>query len=128
MAYKLVAVGGRPVLKLSTSKATWPGPKQVWRRIDPDGTFEDTIGLSDEPAPDRAPALLINVMHEGARLESEQLVRARDRARGGLMALPLEYRILDSPAPPPITFSPRLRATRDAIIANLASGAVREAR
>ena len=30
--YKLVAFDGRPVLKLSTGKATLPGAKQVWRR------------------------------------------------------------------------------------------------
>jgi nicotinate phosphoribosyltransferase len=119
MAYKLVAVGGRPVLKLSTGKATWPSPKQVWRRINPGGRFEDTVGLSDDPAPGGATALLIDVMREGTRLGPEQLVHAREQTQRGLAMLPAEYRVLDSPAPPPVTFSARLQATRDAITANL---------
>ena len=32
MAYKLVELDGRPVLKLSAGRATLPGRKQVWRR------------------------------------------------------------------------------------------------
>jgi nicotinate phosphoribosyltransferase len=119
MAYKLVAVGGRPVLKLSPSKATWPGPKQAWRCSRPDGRFEDTIGLTDEPVPDHGAALLIDVMRDGTRLGADHLLQARERAHRGLLALPAEYRVLDSPAPPPVTFSARLRATRDEITANL---------
>jgi nicotinate phosphoribosyltransferase len=128
MAYKLVAVDGRPVLKLSTSKATWPGPKQVCRRIYAGATFEDTIELIDEPASDHGAALLVEVMRDGTRLGADHLLQARERARLGLSALPAEYRVLESPAPPPVRFSARLRATRDAIIANLAPGAVHEAR
>src|SRR5207249_2935011 len=50
--YKLVSFGDRPVLKLSAGKSTAPGPKQVFRRIDPDlGGFEDMIGLRGEGTP-----------------------------------------------------------------------------
>ena len=45
--YKIVAFDGRPVLKLSTSKSTLPGSKQVWRRRT-DGTFAgDVVALAD---------------------------------------------------------------------------------
>jgi nicotinate phosphoribosyltransferase len=55
-AYKPVAVGDRPVLKLSPGKATVPGPKQVFR--DPGGDSGDMVGLRDEPPPgDRRPLL-----------------------------------------------------------------------
>ena len=51
LVYKLVDFDGRPVLKLSADKATLPGPKQVWRRLE-DGRFAgDVIGLADEEPP-----------------------------------------------------------------------------
>ena len=43
-AYKLVAYAGRPVMKLSQGKATWPGAKQVYR-----GPGGDVLALRDEP-------------------------------------------------------------------------------
>src|SRR5207244_3501271 len=46
--YKLVAVGGRPMAKRSTGKATLPGAKQVWRRP---GFGGDVLGLWGEPGP-----------------------------------------------------------------------------
>jgi nicotinate phosphoribosyltransferase len=39
MAYKLVRYGERDVYKLSPGKATYPGPKQVLRMIDPSGQY-----------------------------------------------------------------------------------------
>ena len=50
-AYKLVAFDGRPVLKLSAGKATLPGAKQVWRRLDGDRFAGDVVALRDEPGP-----------------------------------------------------------------------------
>jgi len=40
-AYKLVAYAGRPVMKLSQGKATWPGAKQIHR-----GPAGDVLPLS----------------------------------------------------------------------------------
>src|SRR5205814_9412642 len=37
IAYKLIEYGARPVLKLSTGKASWPGKKQVFRMRDERG-------------------------------------------------------------------------------------------
>ena len=46
------------MLKLSTDKATLPGPKQVWRRLE-DGRFAgDLVTLADEEAPPDAVPLL----------------------------------------------------------------------
>jgi nicotinate phosphoribosyltransferase len=65
MAYKLVQYDGRPVMKLSTGKATLVGQKQVWRRT-VDGTYaEDILALRHEPVlPDAVP-LLQGVMRTG---------------------------------------------------------------
>jgi len=45
-AYQLVAYQGRPVMKLSAGKVTWPGAKQVHR-----GPAGDRLALRDEPRP-----------------------------------------------------------------------------
>jgi len=45
LVYKLQEYAGRPRRKRSEGKATWPGRKQVYRRLTTDGTFaEDYLG------------------------------------------------------------------------------------
>jgi nicotinate phosphoribosyltransferase len=120
IAYKLVAYDGRPVLKLSAGKATWPGAKQVWRSRAPDGAIEDCIGLADEPAPPGAEALLTPVMRDGRRLRAESLAEARARAQQAVAALPAAYRALQAPATATVRFSERLVRLRDRVAADVA--------
>jgi nicotinate phosphoribosyltransferase len=119
MAYKLVAYAGRPVLKLSPGKATLPGGKQVWRNAAQHGTFEDLVGLADEPGPASARPLLVEAMRNGQRLYNASLVEARGRAKSELTALPANYRVLVTLSAPPVQFSPRLRQVRGALTAEL---------
>jgi nicotinate phosphoribosyltransferase len=113
MAYKLVAYEGRPVMKLSTGKATWPGPKQVWRTTRPDGTIEDRVARADEPGPAGATPLLTDAMTDGRRLVREPLTDPRERARRALADLPAAARRLTAPEVPPVRFSAPLRQLRD---------------
>jgi nicotinate phosphoribosyltransferase len=95
IAYKLVSYDGRPVLKLSTGKATWPGPKQVWR--DQIATA-DQLALADEaaPAPGLEP-LLTEVMDGGRRLRPPPaLGEIRERSLRALARLPDHLRSLDA--------------------------------
>ncbi|PWB74701.1 MAG: nicotinate phosphoribosyltransferase [Holophagae bacterium] len=89
LVYKLAQLGGRPLLKLSTDKATLPGVKQVWRTIDGHGRFAgDVISLADEGL-DGVP-LLAPRMRRGKRVAeaAEELVFIRRRAADQLAALP----------------------------------------
>jgi nicotinate phosphoribosyltransferase len=89
VVYKLVEFDGRPVLKLSTGKATLPGAKQVWRRSE-DGLFAgDVVTLVDEDGPAGAEPLL-----EPA--SPSTLAAARERAAAQLAALPARHRRLDA--------------------------------
>jgi nicotinate phosphoribosyltransferase len=107
-AYKLVAFGDRPVLKLSPGKATLPGPKQVWRRV-PIGS--DLLATRDEPAPVGHEPLLVPVMRAGARTgPPDALDAARARLERDLVGLPATARDLHAPVPPAVRLSPRLRA------------------
>lgn len=75
-------------LKLSNSKVSYPGSKQVWRRLGPDGKFlSDLLELVETSSADEA--LLIEVMHNGQRcLPQESLVDIQTRTLSQLEALP----------------------------------------
>jgi nicotinate phosphoribosyltransferase len=90
--YKLVAYDGEPVAKLSTAKATLPGPKQVWRHRDMAG---DLIGLADEDGPPGGEPLLVPALRDGRRMVDTSLDASRARFASELDALPLSLRSLD---------------------------------
>jgi nicotinate phosphoribosyltransferase len=103
--YKLVEYDGHRVAKLSTAKATLPGPKQVWRRP---GFQGDVIGLREEAAPEGAEPLLEPVMGGGQRRAGEELPEARERFASELEVLPDSLRSLD-PANYPVEHTAALR-------------------
>ena len=107
-AYKLVAYGDRPVLKLSPGKATLPGPKQVWRTTP--AITEDLLATRDEPGPHGHEPLLVPVMRGGARTAAPStLGAARSRLACDLAALPHDAVDLRDPVPPPVRISPHLQ-------------------
>ncbi|MGZ5199178.1 MAG: nicotinate phosphoribosyltransferase [Telluria sp.] len=109
-AYKLVEYAGQPTLKLSPGKATWPGAKQVFRRVGPRGQMEaDCIGLCGEQ--DCGVPLLVPVMRNGRRLDGlPALETSRLLVREQLAALPAELRSLDAAAAFPVQVSAKLQA------------------
>ncbi|AKU90174.1 nicotinate phosphoribosyltransferase [Vulgatibacter incomptus] len=92
--YKLVSIEreGRmePATKLSEAKIAWPGAKQVYRHRGREGELAfDELGLADEPAPEGAESLLVQVMRGGQRMgEGEPLSASRARAVASVAALP----------------------------------------
>ncbi len=91
--YKLTEYDGRPVLKLSTAKATAPGRKQVWR-----SEGGDLIGLREEAAPRGAEPLLEPVMQGGRRVApSPALEASRARFEHDLRTVPAKARRLSHP-------------------------------
>ncbi|MCU0524341.1 MAG: nicotinate phosphoribosyltransferase [Elainella sp. Prado103] len=109
--YKLVEIDGIPVMKASSQKVTYPGRKQIFRRLDPQTrTWHDRLGLADEPAaPDEQP-LLQCVLKQGQRLAPpESLATIAARTRSGVTALPLELRQIEQPAPAPVELSSALQ-------------------
>jgi nicotinate phosphoribosyltransferase len=116
--YKLQEYAGRPRRKRSTGKATWPGRKQVWRRVDGGGRMSgDIIGLAEELHPG-AP-LVREVMRGGRRIGlPTPLADARRNCAAQLAQLPPALRVIDTDraaAPYPVEISPRVRALADEI-------------
>src|SRR3989475_6435956 len=88
-AYKLAEYGGRPRLKLSESKSTLPGRKQVFREKSSGKAIRDVIGLREEKLAGQP--LLAQVMSKGWRIPpQEPLENSRNRCRAELEALPVE--------------------------------------
>ncbi|MEV5508211.1 nicotinate phosphoribosyltransferase [Streptomyces orinoci] len=111
-AYKLVEYDGRPVMKLSSAKATAPGRKQVFRR--PGCT--DVIGLAVERPPAGSVPLLKTVMTDGRRTaERAPLGTARQRLLADLAELPPESRRIEAPTAPRAGLSARLTALAERV-------------
>lgn len=107
--YKLVEYAGVPRRKRSEGKATWPGCKQVFRRLGADGRIDaDCIALDGEYQD--GIALLAPVMLDGARLALPTLDASRDYAARQLTTLPTRTRALTAAAPVAVGISPALAA------------------
>jgi nicotinate phosphoribosyltransferase len=103
--YKLVEIERRgvrvPVMKRSPGKETYPGRKQVWRRLEDGIAFEDVIDLDDgEPHESSGRPLLTQVIRGGQReTRSETLAELRERSGRAVAELPASVRRLRDPAP-----------------------------
>lgn len=117
--YKLVEVGGRPVRKKSTGKATWPGAKQVFRRAD---HLHDVLALAHETPPPGHSPLLDVVMDGGVRTDAGRadLADARERFMTDWALLPETARDLRSPVPTAVEPSGALLESTARIDAELA--------
>jgi len=125
-------------IKLSRDKATYPGPKQVWRLRDGGGRYiRDIIALADEPHKRTGSwhPLLEEVMRDGRTIPDHdqnevahdlssnhkrtarfgRLNKARDRARDQLGRLPADLLALDSRSKYRVDVSERLNQEREMV-------------
>jgi len=111
-AYKLVAYDDRPVAKLSTGKATLPGPKQVFRGP----AMHDLIGLRDEPRPAGTGPLLERVMRGGMRIApADTAALTRSRIEADLNQLSEGAKALINPTAPVAEITLALRSLTDEV-------------
>jgi nicotinate phosphoribosyltransferase len=108
-AYKLVEYAGKPRLKRSEGKATWPGAKQVYRRCEEDRIVADRIALENEPSTG-GEALVECMIRSGRRVvPDEPLAQIRARATDSLAKLPAGLRSLAPAVAYPVEISATLR-------------------
>ena len=98
------------MMKLSEGKQTLPGPKQVFRRRNGDGSYRgDVVGRDDEPALTGAVPLLAEAMPKGRRRDRQSSLHGlRTRFAADFAALPESCKALREPAPLPLNISPAL--------------------
>ncbi|HYM04470.1 MAG TPA: nicotinate phosphoribosyltransferase [Stellaceae bacterium] len=94
-AYKIQEYDGIARRKLSSGKANWPGPKQVWRRYDAEGKLAGDLVASPVGRHDGV-ALLVPVMRRGRRVApSPPIAEVRRNAATALQQLPPALVALD---------------------------------
>jgi nicotinate phosphoribosyltransferase len=108
-AYKLQEYAGRPCRKRSEGKATWPGPKQVYRQYTSNGRFDYDV-VTTVQAPGAGDPLLHSVMTGGRRLApAQKLTELRQRAATQLALLPYSLRRLEGDHPYDVRISQPLQ-------------------
>jgi nicotinate phosphoribosyltransferase len=96
--YKLVEVDGIPVLKESSSKATYPGRKQIFRRVHDGQWVSDRLGLMEEPVQESEQPLLELVVQQGQPMKPpESLETIAQRSAASVASLSASVRRLDNP-------------------------------
>jgi nicotinate phosphoribosyltransferase len=117
-AYKLAEYAGKPRMKLSESKSTLPGRKQVFRQSESGKSIRDVIGLVNEAGVPGRP-LLEKVMENGRRLRpAEPLSIGRDRCKSELESLSEELKSLSKVEPGyPVELSAQLTQMRVSVLA-----------
>ncbi|MBI2231211.1 MAG: nicotinate phosphoribosyltransferase [Deltaproteobacteria bacterium] len=115
-AYKLVEYDGRPVLKLSTGKVSWPGKKQVYRLRDLNGQLKnDLVTRRDESVPDAEP-LLKKVMAQGKTVAPlPSLEQSRAAFLEEFSRLPESIKSIRDPEHYSVEFSAALKELRNAV-------------
>ena len=111
--YKLVEIDGVPVMKKSPDKGTYPGRKQIFRRLEGGQVQGDILGLVTEGESRKELVsqveLLQLVMKQGKRLlPAEPLEVIAQRTAASVASLPSEARRLHEPVGAPVELSAEL--------------------
>ncbi|MEC4673583.1 MAG: nicotinate phosphoribosyltransferase, partial [Nitrospirota bacterium] len=116
--YKLQEYAGRPCQKQSEGKATWPGPKQVYRGYDRQGRIDaDLLTTVDDLQ--EGESLLQPIMIQGKRIGiAPSLADIRSYAATQLACLPDELEQLDEGVTIEVRVSQALRDLRDVVDAH----------
>ncbi|MCY7278530.1 MAG: nicotinate phosphoribosyltransferase, partial [Phormidesmis sp. CAN_BIN44] len=98
------------VMKESPGKITYPGRKQIFRRVENGIVQRDRLGLISETSPSEQPLMQL-VFKQGQRMqESDSLSTIAERTRTSVASLPSSVRDIDQPESIPLDLSDDLSA------------------
>lgn len=118
LAYKLTEYGGKPKMKNSPGKRSYPGAKQVFRQYDQTGTLAgDMVAGIGEQHP--GVPLLRRVLASGHWLEPLSLEDQVSSAAEAVAALPERLKGLEVADPVSVTISDDLQALQQSTLAKL---------
>ena len=108
--YKLVEIDNIPMMKESPGKLTYPGRKQIFRRVEKGIVQRDRLGLIHETPKGEKPLMQL-VFKQGQRMqESDSLSKIADRTAASVASLPPSVRSIDQPQSVPLDLSDDLTA------------------
>lgn len=111
LAFKLTEYASLPRMKNSPGKQSYPGPKQIYRRLGPDGIIAEDVVCGRDEVFDGSP-MLKPVMKRGRIVDSAValLDEQVNAARAAIDTLPESLRSLESVDTVPVMISDFLRA------------------
>lgn len=118
--YKLVEIetesGIKATIKLSSQKATFPGRKQIWRKLNEKKIYhEDIVGIADEKMSGRP--LLKKVMEKGKLIEKlPSLKEIQEKVQNELKRVPPRVKSQLSPAHYPVKYSEKLKKLKQKLV------------
>lgn len=107
--YKLVDIDGIPVMKEASGKLTYPGRKQIFRRIVQGQIQGDRLGLVTEPAEDEVPLMTLAYQQGERMAPPETLETIAQRTAQSVASLPSEVRHFTQPIACPVELSSGLQ-------------------
>ena len=108
--YKLVEIDSIPVMKESSGKLTYPGRKQIFRRIADGQAVKDRLALAVEATETDETALLEMVMSDGKRVKPAEKVEViAQRTAQSVKQLPASVRNVEEPGDYTVALSNGLR-------------------
>jgi nicotinate phosphoribosyltransferase len=115
--YKLVEIDNIPTVKLSSSKKSYPGRKQIFRKEIDGKIVSDRLGLITEESLTNDRALLQLVMKEGKRIQaSENLEIIRKRTANSVKSLSDRTRDIDNPISVKVEISQALESLFNSLL------------
>jgi len=95
--YKLIEYNGKPKIKISEEKITYPGKKQIYRIYNEQGFLkEDILMLDDDEAPTNSEALLVPIMKKGILINKlPNIMEIQQYYKENIKKLPDEFKTLD---------------------------------
>ncbi len=108
--YKLVEIDGIATMKQASNKSTYPGRKQIYRQIVGGKVIKDRLALASELPLENEHTLLQQVMKQGQRVHSPELLdKIQKRTADSVASLAPSTRQLNNPTPLPIEISDALQ-------------------
>jgi nicotinate phosphoribosyltransferase len=118
--YKLVEIDQIPTMKQSSSKATYPGRKQVFRTVEDEQITLDRLGTADETPQTGEQPLLQQVMAQGRQLHpAESLKTISQRTADSVASLPPDTRKIKNPVEVKVQVSDHLQQLQQQVIQRL---------
>ena len=123
LAFKLTEYADRPRMKNSPGKQSFPGRKQIYRRLDPNGRLALDVVAGRDEVFDGEP-LLKPVMRRGQIIEGAipTLDSQVESAKRAMDSLPSQFRSLQPAHQNPVVISDFLRALQRDTIARVCGG------
>jgi nicotinate phosphoribosyltransferase len=117
--YKLVEIADKPVMKRSPNKVSYPGCKQIFRRLNGGECIGDRLDLIHEPPKPEEIPLLQPLLKAGERVTPlDTLDLIQERTRTSVLSLPASCRQLEDPVPVPMEISAKLQQLIEAILSD----------